>query len=121
LPGLIDAHSHLLLHPYDETTWDDQVLKESLAERICRATNHAKAGLLSGFTNNILIPAVFEKNAKLIGISVGSREQLEDMSEHLAQWKLHPVVDQVFPVDRVQDALMLMQAGGHFGKICVKF
>lgn len=50
LPGLIDAHSHLLLHPYDETKWDDQVLKESLAERVCRATNHAKANLLSGFT-----------------------------------------------------------------------
>jgi imidazolonepropionase-like amidohydrolase len=50
LPGLIDAHSHLLLHPYNETTWDDQVLKESLAERVCRATNHAKADLLSGFT-----------------------------------------------------------------------
>lgn len=50
LPGLIDAHSHLLLHPYDQTKWDDQVLKEPLAERICRATNHAKAGLLSGFT-----------------------------------------------------------------------
>jgi imidazolonepropionase-like amidohydrolase len=50
LPGLIDAHSHLLLHPYNETKWDDQVLKEPLAERICRATAHAKAGLLSGFT-----------------------------------------------------------------------
>ena len=50
LPGLIDAHSHLLLHPYDETKWDDQVLRESVAERVCRATNHAKAGLLSGFT-----------------------------------------------------------------------
>lgn len=50
LPGLIDAHSHLLLHPYDEAKWDDQVLKESLAERVCRATAHAKAGLLSGFT-----------------------------------------------------------------------
>ena len=50
LPGLIDAHSHLLLHPYNETKWDDQVLKEPLAERICRATNHAKADLLSGFT-----------------------------------------------------------------------
>ena len=50
LPGLIDAHSHLLLHPYDETKWDDQVLKEPLAERVCRATNHAKADLLSGFT-----------------------------------------------------------------------
>jgi len=50
LPGLIDAHSHLLLHPYDETSWEDQVLKEPLAERVCRATNHAKANLLSGFT-----------------------------------------------------------------------
>ncbi len=50
LPGLIDAHTHLLLHPYDETSWDNQVLKEPLALRVCRATNHAKATLLAGFT-----------------------------------------------------------------------
>jgi len=50
LPGLIDAHSHLLLYPYDQAKWDDQVLKESHAERICRATVHVKANLLSGFT-----------------------------------------------------------------------
>ena len=50
LPGLIDAHTHLLLHPYNETSWDDQVLKESLALRVCRATNHARSTLLAGFT-----------------------------------------------------------------------
>ena len=50
LPGLIDAHSHLLLHPYNETTWDDQVLKEPLALRVCRATNHARDTLRAGFT-----------------------------------------------------------------------
>jgi imidazolonepropionase-like amidohydrolase len=50
LPGLIDAHSHMFLHPYNETSWDDQVLKESFAERVCRATQHAKATLLAGFT-----------------------------------------------------------------------
>ena len=50
LPGLIDAHSHHLLHPYDEAPWDDQVLKEPLAERVCRAASHARANLLSGFT-----------------------------------------------------------------------
>src|SRR5918999_2805173 len=50
LPGLIDAHSHLLLHPYNETSWDDQVLHESLALRVARATNHARATLLAGFT-----------------------------------------------------------------------
>jgi len=50
LPGLIEGHSHLFLHPYNETSWDDQVLKESRAERIARAVNHAKATLMSGFT-----------------------------------------------------------------------
>src|SRR5206468_8584152 len=50
LPGLIDAHTHLLLHPYNEAKWDDQVLKEPLALRVCRATNHARDTLLAGFT-----------------------------------------------------------------------
>jgi imidazolonepropionase-like amidohydrolase len=50
LPGLIEGHSHLLLHPYDEVPWTDQVLKESLASRIVRATVHAKRTLLAGFT-----------------------------------------------------------------------
>lgn len=50
LPGLIDAHSHLLLHPYNEASWNDQVLKESLALRTARAVVHAKKTLLAGFT-----------------------------------------------------------------------
>jgi len=50
MPGLIEGHSHLFLHPYNETSWDDQVLKESRAERTARAVNHAKATLLAGFT-----------------------------------------------------------------------
>jgi imidazolonepropionase-like amidohydrolase len=50
LPGLIDAHTHVLLHPYNEAKWDDQVLREPLALRVCRATNHLRSLLLSGFT-----------------------------------------------------------------------
>ena len=50
LPGLIEGHSHLLLHPYNETSWDDQVMKESDAYRMARATVHAKNTLLAGFT-----------------------------------------------------------------------
>ena len=50
LPGLIDAHSHLLLHPYNETSWDDQVLREPEALRVARAVNHARATLEAGFT-----------------------------------------------------------------------
>jgi imidazolonepropionase-like amidohydrolase len=50
LPGLIEAHSHVFLHPYNEASWEDQVLKESLTLRVCRATNHARNNLLAGFT-----------------------------------------------------------------------
>jgi imidazolonepropionase-like amidohydrolase len=50
LPGFIEGHSHLLLHPYDETSWDDQVMKESDSYRVVRATVHAKNTLLAGFT-----------------------------------------------------------------------
>jgi imidazolonepropionase-like amidohydrolase len=50
MPGMIEGHSHLLLHPYNETSWDDQVLKEPLALRIARATVAARATLLAGIT-----------------------------------------------------------------------
>jgi imidazolonepropionase-like amidohydrolase len=50
LPGLIEGHGHLFLHPYNETSWDDQVLHESLALRTARAVNHARSTLLAGFT-----------------------------------------------------------------------
>jgi imidazolonepropionase-like amidohydrolase len=50
LPGLIEGHSHLLLHPYNETSWDDQVLRESLALRVARAVSHARSTLMAGWT-----------------------------------------------------------------------
>ncbi|MEW6389832.1 MAG: amidohydrolase family protein [Pseudomonadota bacterium] len=50
IPGLMDLHSHLFLHPYNETSWDDQVLKESPTYRTLRAGPQAKATLEAGFT-----------------------------------------------------------------------
>jgi imidazolonepropionase-like amidohydrolase len=50
MPGLIEAHSHMLLHPYSETSWNDQVAHESLALRVARATNHLRNTLMAGFT-----------------------------------------------------------------------
>jgi imidazolonepropionase-like amidohydrolase len=50
LPGLIEGHSHLLLHPYNETPWNDQVLQEAPALRVARATVHARRTLEAGFT-----------------------------------------------------------------------
>ena len=51
MPGLIEGHSHLLLHPYNETSWNDQVLKESSVERAIRGTIHAQKSLMAGITS----------------------------------------------------------------------
>lgn len=50
LPGFVDVHVHLFLHSYEETSWDDQLTKESLVERVVRATVHARKTLMAGFT-----------------------------------------------------------------------
>ncbi len=50
LPGLIEGHAHVLLHPYDETPWNDQVLEESEALRVARGTEHLRRTLAAGFT-----------------------------------------------------------------------
>ncbi len=50
MPGMIEGHAHLFLHPYDEASWDDQVLHEPLALRTARAVAQARATLRAGFT-----------------------------------------------------------------------
>ena len=50
MPGMIEGHSHVFLHAYNETPWNDQVLKESLGLRTARAVNHLRSTLMAGFT-----------------------------------------------------------------------
>ena len=50
MPGLVEGHSHVLLHPYNETSWNDQVAREGLALRAARAVNHLRATLMAGFS-----------------------------------------------------------------------
>lgn len=76
-------------------------------------------GVLGGFVTPVIVPLVFSKNLHIHGISVGSREQFEAMAAFIAQQKLKPAIDQVFPFGELPAALRLMQAGGHFGKIAV--
>lgn len=78
-------------------------------------------GVLGGFTSPVLIPVVFGKNLHIHGISVGSRAQFDGMAAFMAKTKLKPVVDRTFDFDALPEALRLMQAGGHFGKIAVRF
>jgi imidazolonepropionase-like amidohydrolase len=50
IPGLIDLHSHVLLYPYNQTSWDDQVMKEAPEYRTILAVQHVADTLQAGFT-----------------------------------------------------------------------
>jgi NADPH:quinone reductase-like Zn-dependent oxidoreductase len=79
----------------------------------------ALIGNVSGAADANLLPA-FMKNATINGIFVGSREMFEAMNRAIAAHKMRPVVDRVFEMDQIGDALRHMESGAHFGKIVVK-
>ena len=96
-----------------------QTLKESF-KSIAMDGHIAIIGILSGAAQEILLYNFIRTRATVRGVSVGSREEFEDMCRAIALQRLHPVVDAVYPFEQAPDALRLMQAGGHFGKICIE-
>jgi NADPH:quinone reductase-like Zn-dependent oxidoreductase len=78
-------------------------------------------GVLSGPAEPLPIPMLIWTNARVQGLSVGSREAYEDMCRAIALHRIEPVVDQVFPWTDARKALEAMQGQGHFGKINLAF
>jgi len=76
-------------------------------------------GMLSGFSTEVDPAAIMGKNARIRGLQVGSREMFEAMNRALAQHQLRPVVDVVFPIEDARAAFERLEAGSHFGKVCV--
>jgi NADPH:quinone reductase-like Zn-dependent oxidoreductase len=77
-------------------------------------------GVLTGGAGEINPLPILMKNIRVQGIFVGSREMFEAMNRAIALHHLRPVVDRVFPLDQVRDALRFMESGSHFGKIVVR-
>lgn len=78
-------------------------------------------GILTGGSGEINTASILQKNVRVQGIYVGSREMFELMNRAIAQHKLRPIVDRVFGFDEVREALRYMESGAHFGKICIRF
>jgi NADPH:quinone reductase-like Zn-dependent oxidoreductase len=77
-------------------------------------------GVLSGAAPAAPLGRIVTRQVRLQGITVGSRDSFETMLRAVELHKVQPVVDRVFPFDRLKDALTYMKSGAHFGKICVK-
>ncbi len=81
--------------------------------------NIAVIGVLSGFAQNLNVAAMFGGNLHINGITVGSRENVEQMVRAIEVAKLKPIIDRRFELAQLPEALALMQSGGHFGKVVI--
>ncbi|MGE3251355.1 MAG: NAD(P)-dependent alcohol dehydrogenase [Hyphomonadaceae bacterium] len=89
--------------------------------RACRIGGHiSMIGVLAGYAGEVATGLIMGKQIRLIGITVGSREQQEDMVRAIdAAPTLRPVIDKTFPLQALGDAFRHQESGAHFGKICI--
>lgn len=105
----------------------DHIVEVVGAENLTRSLNAIRmsgtisvVGLLGGSAARIETFGFVEKNVRLNGILVGSREMFAAMNRAIAEHKLKPVVDRVFDFGEVPAALRYLEAGAHFGKVCIR-
>jgi NADPH:quinone reductase-like Zn-dependent oxidoreductase len=78
-------------------------------------------GVLSGLNIEASLGPIVARQVRLQGVTVGHRDGFEAMARAMAQHQVRPVLGQVFPFDRLKDAMNHLRVGGHFGKTIIQF
>ena len=76
-------------------------------------------GVLTGFTGEVPTAELFQKNARISGITVGSQAHQRDMIAAVEANGLMPVIDSSYPLEALADAFRHQESQQHFGKICI--
>ena len=80
----------------------------------------ALIGVLSGGRAELNLGPVVTRQVRMLGITVGSRDRLGEMIAAMTTKQIRPVIDRVFPLAEIRDALLYLKAGKHFGKVCIE-
>ncbi|MEH6571354.1 MAG: NAD(P)-dependent alcohol dehydrogenase [Halioglobus sp.] len=78
-------------------------------------------GVLTGFQGEVPTAELFQKNAVISGITVGSRASQEDMVKAINASGIKPVIDRSFGLEDLAEAFRLQESQMHLGKICLSF
>ncbi|OLO36340.1 alcohol dehydrogenase [Alkalihalophilus pseudofirmus] len=74
-------------------------------------------GATLGAVNNVVMPRIFFKQLTIMGSTMGTPEEFADMLALYEKNEIEPVVDQVYPLEQVDEAHQQMEKGSQFGKI----
>lgn len=78
-------------------------------------------GVLSGLNIEASLGPIVARQVRLQGVTVGHRDGFEAMMRAMAQHQIRPVLGEIFPFDRLKDAMHHLRVGGHFGKTIIQF
>ena len=77
-------------------------------------------GVVAGPSLDFPLPLITMNMLHVIGVALGNRRQFSDMLRAIGHRGIKPVVDKVFPLEQLPDALTWMQGGNHVGKVCIE-
>ncbi len=90
-------------------------------DAIAMAGHISLIGVLTGFSGDVPTAALFQKNAVIHGITVGSHAHQNDMINAIEANGIVPLIDTSFPLDGIADAFRYQESQRHFGKICLSY
>ncbi|SOD95817.1 zinc-binding dehydrogenase [Spirosoma fluviale] len=92
------------------------------AKLIDAAAAGGRIAFFGGTTGNItdiMPPKVFFKQLSIFGTTMGTESEFVDMLSFVNDKKIVPIVDEVFPLTHVPEAMKKMDTGQQFGKIVI--
>ena len=78
-------------------------------------------GLLDGFKSEIDVLSLIHQQATIRGLEVGGTHQFKEMNRAIEALNIHPIIDRIFPLEQITEALKYLERGSHFGKVVVAF
>lgn len=94
-----------------EATWKGSV------RALARAGRLVTYGATTGHRAELDLRVVFWRQIQVMGSTMASRSEFEEMLRVAFRGELRPVIDSVLPLDRAREAHERLEAGGQFGKI----
>jgi len=79
----------------------------------------SQIGVIDGLKGEIEISKLMPKEAIVQGVQVGSREMFLRMNQAITDDQLHPIVNKIYPVSAIKQALTELEQGSHYGKLCI--
>ena len=101
----------MILDSIGESIWPD------LMRTLARNGRLVTYGATTGPVGQIDIRLAFWKQLQVIGTTMSSRAEFEEVMSLVFRKELEPVIDVVWPLEKAREAHLRLEAGEQFGKI----